>query len=146
MPNHYNGWFIRKAHAGCLWKRGEIDNMRVCVTSPMGREFVYHQRKLNELKPELSSLLLRNAPKFVFRTEGCKGVPWVVLRTDNQGQPFGELEYVDLLVSLAAACGFLTLTFEQVSYLYDSLPLVVVEDRRIVSWRKSAGRRKVDAE
>ena len=141
--NNFNSSFIRTLHKKCLWKRGELDNMRISVLSPQGVEFTYHQRKINDIKPELSSLLIRNVPSDYFRSNGCDGVPWLLLRTDRWGMPFGDPEYVGLLIALSVACGFIAMDVRKIDGLAEDVPFVVVEDRRISAWRRSQGLYKI---
>lgn len=141
--NSFNSFRIRALHKECLWKRGELDNMRLTVLSPQGNEFAYHQRKLNGIKTELSGVLLRNVPSDYFRSNNCTGVPWLLLRTDRWGRPMGAPEYADLLIALSVACGFVAMDVRKLDALCEDVPFVVVEDRRIATWRRDNGLNKI---
>lgn len=135
-PNPFNALNINDMYKRCLWKQGELDNMRVAVISGYGKEHIFHHRKIDRMKRRIGHMLLNNMRSDMMRSEGSGGRPWMLMRTDRQGLPMGMMESVDKLFCLAQACGFLSVRIDSVDGLDQPMPFVIVEDVRIRNWLK----------
>lgn len=127
----FNALHIGSLFKRCLWKRGELDTMRIAVLSGEGKECVFHRRKIEEIKGEIGRILLANIRSDMMRSVSDKGRPWMLMRSDREGLPMGMMENVDKLFALAQACEFVSVRMETVEGLENKIPFVIVEDIRI---------------
>lgn len=134
--NPFNALNISSIHKRCLWKQGELDNMRITVLSGDGTEQVFHHRKIEKEKIRIGKILLDNMRPDMMRSNSSMGRPWMMMRSDRQGFPMGMMDSVDKLYCLSQACGFVSVKMEHVNGLDTPMPFVIVEDTRIRNYIK----------
>lgn len=139
----FNSLHIGSLFKRSLWKKGELDTMRITVLSGDGRECVFHRKKIEEIKGEIGRILLANIRSDMMRSVSDKGRPWMLLRSDREGLPMGMMENVDKLFALAQACECVSVRMGEVNGLENKIPFVVVEDIRIRNRMKRLRSRSV---
>lgn len=143
MFNKFTYRIIRRIYEACLWKRGDLDGLRVTVNAVGGKTHTFHERRLLSYRKSLETMLLTHLPDRLKRSKGCTGLPWYTVRWDKDGQPIGSNEVVELLIALAVGAGLMTLDFRRIEGVEDVTAYVVVEDGKMLFRRKVQESRRV---
>ena len=143
MPNKFTYRTIQRIYEECLWKRGDLDGLRVCITGALGKQHVFHERRLLSYRNSLEKMLLTHMPDRLMRTKGCKGLPWYAMRWNRLGQPVGSNEHTELLVALVAAAGLVEITHRKLDSVDEIVAYVVIEDGKIRFHQKRDASEKV---
>lgn len=131
MSNKFTYRIIQRIYDECLWKRGDLDGLRVQVAAVGGKTHTFHERRLKTYRRSLETMLLTHMPDRLKRSKGCTGLPWYAVRWDKNGHPIGSNEVVELLIALAVGAELMTLDFRRIEGVEGMHAYVVVEDGKI---------------
>lgn len=136
MPNKFTYRIIRRIYEACLWKRGDLDGLRVAVTGVGGKVHHFHERRLKTYRPSLQRMLLTHMPERLMRSKGSKGLPWYSARWDKDGTPIGSNDIAELFVALCVGADLMSITFRRVEGVEEVTAYVIVEDGKIIYRQK----------
>lgn len=131
MANKFTYRMIERIYGECLWKRGDLDGLRMQVAGVDGTTHVFHERRLAAYQRSLETMLLTHMSDRLKRSKGCAGLPWYAVRWDKKGQPLGSNEVTAKFIALTVAAGLMTQEFRRVDGVENVVAYVVVEDGKI---------------
>lgn len=127
----YSPYTLKRIYEQCRWHRGELDNQRICVTDPLGKEHFLHRRRIDKYEHRIRTFL-KALPRAMMRSESNSGLPWQAASNIIPADIRYDAEYATILLALGQASGYVTLRPVELRGLVGEHLYVIIEDLR---WR-----------
>lgn len=120
---------LERLYVSCQWKRGELDNQRIRITDPMGKEHRFHARKLSAHRARIIALL-RALPPEMMRSHSSTGMPWhSACNIHAEGIRYDD-KYAAVLLAIGQAAGYVTMRSVKFEDILETQRFAIIEDYR----------------